>query len=572
MSVRATLRVVGWAILLIGTQGCTSPSADRESAVAADSTEDRARSVITGTVEAPDGSVSSPAHVSVRLHDRQPLQSTAVGSDGRFQMALDTAGVADLTVRGLHRAPATVETYLTRGDTTTLQVDLASAALQDTLKEAHVIGPFNDFDPRSGVDLQRQADGTYRATVPASGDSLAYQVAGVRDDDWLPVGGTQATRYAYQGRRGYRSVVPAPGDSVTVSFAPDQLPQRRAASQIAFADTTSPAARYHRFTASLEQRYDAYLERLQSDRSSADTIEWAANHRQVRTKLKQDVPASLQHAYLAAYLEHTPDVDTALARRALETLPADSPLWATGRALPYRTAAAAGALDRYRPFFYDLLAENPSQDVKAGLLYQLLRRAKEAGNEDRQRLLYTWLTSEYPDTRRAESARKRYNPDRRIQPGKPVPRFEVAALEGSRTFTPDDFEGRYVLIDFWATWCKPCIAEFPTLRKAYRGYDRDTFTILSVALDPQKETVTTFVEGRDLPWRHAYSSGNFESPMAEQFEVGALPKPVLVGPDGQIIETRNALRGERLLNVLRREIGRPAARQASSETSTSPAR
>jgi hypothetical protein len=45
---------------------------------------------------------------------------------------------------------------------------------------------------------------------------------------------------------------------VTVSFAPDQLPQRRAASQIAFADTTSPAARYHRFATLLEQRYDAY--------------------------------------------------------------------------------------------------------------------------------------------------------------------------------------------------------------------------------------------------------------------------------------------------------------------------
>jgi thiol-disulfide isomerase/thioredoxin len=250
-------------------------------------------------------------------------------------------------------------------------------------------------------------------------------------------------------------------------------------------------------------------------------------------------------------------VDPALARRAINQIAADDPAWGLGGflVLPYRTALAAGDLDTYRSFFYDVLRSHPSSELKAGLMLQMLSDAKEEGADDRQRLLYAWMAGEYADTRYAEIARARFNPDKRVQAGKPVPRFEVGALRGDQTFVPVDFEGRHVLIDFWATWCQPCIEEFPNLRTAYQRYDRDELTILSVSLDEERKTVTTFLQDRDLPWQHAFAEEAFDSPIAEQFQVTGIPKPVLVGPDGTIVAALDRLRGEALMETLRKEVG-----------------
>jgi thiol-disulfide isomerase/thioredoxin len=195
----------------------------------------------------------------------------------------------------------------------------------------------------------------------------------------------------------------------------------------------------------------------------------------------------------------------------------------------------------------------------------LLHRAGQTDAEEKQKLLYSWMEAEYADTRYIRIARSRYAPDRAVQAGKPAPRFEVSALrDTSKTFTPAAFEDQYVLLDFWATWCGPCIAELPTLRKADSTYAGDNFTILSLSFDGARSTVTDFLRDRDMPWKHAFVEDGFESEIADRFEVSGLPKPILLGPDGRIVATESDLRGEDLMKTLEKHLGPSAGDPASN--------
>lgn len=542
--------------LIFATFGCGT-----EDTATTDSIRDEegsSRAVINGTVQTPSADAPQTAHVSVHMYgSRSALRAAETNSDGSFQLALDTAGIAEVTVAAPNRERTSVRPYLLREDTVSLDVQLAGLDTS-SLQEPRLIGSFNDFKFRSGEVPLHENEGIFKATVPAPEDSVTYQILGVREERPRTAGGTDSDRRSYHPRLGYRSVVSAPEDSVQVTFDPARLPPEDGPTRARFADPSSTPASYHRFTESLRDRYRTYQEARRSDQVSADTISWSAHHRRVRATL-QDAPSDqLQAAHLATYLRYTGKPEPKLARRALNSIPADNPAWSIGRflPLPIRVASQLGEPDAYRPFFYEIARSNPSDELRAGMLFQMLGQAHRSDDQSRQRLLYSWLTGEYPGSRYVDIARKRYNPDRRIQAGADAPDFTVGALKGDQTFSREDFSGKHVLLDFWATWCQPCIEEFPTLRKARRQYSRDELAILSVSLDADRETVTTFLKERNLPWNHAFGDGAMDSQIAEEFEVGGLPKPVLVGPDGKIVAAEGSrLRGERLLQTLEQELG-----------------
>ncbi len=122
-----------------------------------------------------------------------------------------------------------------------------------------------------------------------------------------------------------------------------------------------------------------------------------------------------------------------------------------------------------------------------------------------------------------------------------------------RTTDGTDFElknlkGKVVLVDFWATWCGPCIGEIPNIIEAQKKYGRQGFVIIGVSLDRDNDDITKFVEARKLPWK----SINIEDSkkLAEKYGVNAIPYPVLVGRDGRIVSLR--ARGPQLDRLLDR--------------------
>ena len=128
----------------------------------------------------------------------------------------------------------------------------------------------------------------------------------------------------------------------------------------------------------------------------------------------------------------------------------------------------------------------------------------------------------------------------------------VLAMDFSETDTTgklvklSDYRGKYVLVDFWASWCKPCRAENPNLLKAYNKFQSKNFTILGVSLDDEKGRRAWLgaVKQDGLPWTQVSELKGFQAKSATLYGVSAIPTNFLIDPNGKIIGKN--LRGEEL--------------------------
>jgi thiol-disulfide isomerase/thioredoxin len=168
------------------------------------------------------------------------------------------------------------------------------------------------------------------------------------------------------------------------------------------------------------------------------------------------------------------------------------------------------------------------------------------------------LEKAYPGSPRALDARKRFESPRLTTPGKAAPAFEVDAFDPPGTkISLGTFKGKYVLLDFWATWCPHCVAEMPEVHKAWIKFKDRNFDILSFSLDKSVHDPAKFRRnpGSPMPWNHVFLPGGKSHPVAEAYGAAGIPKLVLVDPNGVIVAADMELRGARLIPTLERILG-----------------
>jgi peroxiredoxin len=143
-----------------------------------------------------------------------------------------------------------------------------------------------------------------------------------------------------------------------------------------------------------------------------------------------------------------------------------------------------------------------------------------------------------------------------VRPGEQPPDFTIETLTG-KEISPKDFHGKVVLLDFWATWCAPCIAELPNMEQAYKKHHEAGFEIVSISVDSAKQPLTNFLEKRSLPWIHALNGDapRIESSPAAQYAVTSIPYTVLIGRDGKIAAVN--LRGPALEDAVAKALAQP---------------
>jgi len=211
-----------------------------------------------------------------------------------------------------------------------------------------------------------------------------------------------------------------------------------------------------------------------------------------------------------------------------------------------------------------LLEADPNDSATAGLAMQLASAFEHMpGGSDAARQAYQafgpiFATSSNESIR--QMAESFAGTLRRLSlPGNPM---QIAGtLLNGQPFDQQTLAGKVVLVDFWATWCGPCVAEIPNVLEQYEKYHAQGFEVVGISLDQDRDALEKFVADRKIPWPILFepSEGDgWQHPLATYYGISGIPTVILIGRDGNVI-TLNA-RGERLGEELDKIFsGTPAA-------------
>jgi thiol-disulfide isomerase/thioredoxin len=138
--------------------------------------------------------------------------------------------------------------------------------------------------------------------------------------------------------------------------------------------------------------------------------------------------------------------------------------------------------------------------------------------------------------------------------GEAAPEFTAKTLD-DKPIALKDFRGKYVLLDFWATWCGPCVAEIPHLKAVHEAFGDDPkFAMISLSLDPSKDDVAKFLKDKKQPWTQVFLGDWSKDEVTKKYGVELIPTIILLDPEGKIVA--QDLRGEEVKKAVAKALKR----------------
>lgn len=160
---------------------------------------------------------------------------------------------------------------------------------------------------------------------------------------------------------------------------------------------------------------------------------------------------------------------------------------------------------------------------------------------------YNSLSEELKQTADGKKMAKKLVIAKRLQPGQPFINFTLNNTDGQPK-NLESFKGKYILLDFWASWCGPCRAENPHVLKAYQQFKDKNFDVVAVSLDTKKDAWMKAIKEDGMPWTQLSDLQGWKSSVVLEYGIEAIPQNFLLDPQGRIVAQN--LRGEELAKRL----------------------
>ncbi|WP_132053721.1 TlpA disulfide reductase family protein [Pseudocnuella soli] len=193
------------------------------------------------------------------------------------------------------------------------------------------------------------------------------------------------------------------------------------------------------------------------------------------------------------------------------------------------------------------IKEHPASYISAHELYAFsnVKNVKEAV------VLFDALHEKIQSSSQGVALAERLNLLGRVQIGEPAISFVQQDVDG-KDVSLDAYKGKWVLVEFWASWCTPCRAENPNLLNAYQQYKDKGFVILGVSLDHVRDAWIKAIQKDGMPWAQVSDLKGWKNVVAEMYGIKAIPANFLVNPEGKIValDLRGPVLQEKLAALL----------------------
>jgi thiol-disulfide isomerase/thioredoxin len=523
---------------------------------------------VSGLVADSAGKPPLKAQVEVFTPDKPEIPRVFdVSPGGAFEFSPSQTGVIRLSFVAAFHEPNGVSLLILKPEKIRLDVRLKTYDWVEDFTAVQVIGDFNGFSRSSGaVALHQLSDGTFFADVDNPRDGrLGYRLIGLVKDSPLSMPGTFFDELTRDDNGRYVSIIKAPRGRVRILFDPAKLPRGQQTSQIIFGRSDSQAARIAAIDREVTRQQRDYDLALSAFRAAGHDekdfrYDWSDAAASWKSRMETEKDDFVRQAQFIGLLDlgrlGSSEVDRATARKALAAVPPDSPLWELAPWLLFDTIQLAGGLDQHAAYFERAVTANPSREVKALTLEQAYNAAMARNDSARAKDYYRRLTGEFGDLLASQRVKDR-PPESKFAAGRVMPAFSFDSLDNpTLKLTNGTFKGKAYLIDFWATWCAPCIAEMDRLHKLRALYKSRDLEILSVSFDRTAGDIAQF-RGKKwkMPWLHAFvgmDEFRVGSKVCDYFEVAEIPKAILVDKDGKVAAVGEEALGEKLAaNVAR---------------------
>jgi len=173
------------------------------------------------------------------------------------------------------------------------------------------------------------------------------------------------------------------------------------------------------------------------------------------------------------------------------------------------------------------------------------------------------IKRDFPDTQQAKRADKMLASikdqeetkkiSRALVEGSKFPDFDEKDVAGE-PLSIGNYKGKVVMIDFWATWCGPCVGELPNVLDTYKKHHDEGFNIIGISLDKDKEKLTSFTKERKMPWQQFFDGKMWSNKLAVKYGVQSIPMTYLLDGEGKIIG--KGLRGEELEDAVAKAVAK----------------
>jgi peroxiredoxin len=206
-----------------------------------------------------------------------------------------------------------------------------------------------------------------------------------------------------------------------------------------------------------------------------------------------------------------------------------------------KDAASVAAVEKISENF---VKKYPSSYVAPIAIIRILQSSENATEADN---LYKLLSKEVKNSTLAKYVGEQLELAKINPIGSQISDFSQADTSG-HPVKVSSLRGKYVLIDFWASWCRPCRMENPNVVAAFNKYHQKNFTVLGVSLDQAKEAWLNAIHMDGLTWTHVSDLKGWGNQVASLFKVTSIPQNILIDPKGKIIAKN--LRGQALNDKL----------------------